>query len=321
MDGGTIAESISAGANQPLHGCSAGSASPTAHPVGDGTGQLSTSLRARKSIWWAVPGLCAGVLLLPATAGAATSGGAAAPVGAVSGPAPTATAGALSVSPSTVVERQVAVVTGAVPTGASGHGLWLQVRPSSKGSWVTVATAAAAANGSFTIAWRASRAGQLALRVVAAGVASTSSVTATPQVTLSVYQPVLATWYGPGLYGNRTACGEKLTRSIVGLADRTLPCGTPVSVSYNGQTLTLPVIDRGPYANSAALDLTAAAASELGLTQTSTVEMLSLGGPLLAPTNWLAPTSPAAPSGASGASGSSGSSATAVNGGASAPSG
>jgi len=276
-------------------------------------------LRARKAIWWAVPGLCAGVFALPAPAGAATGGTAApagataAPTAAPSVPAPTATAGALAVTPSTVLERQVAVVTGAVPTVAAGHGLWLQVRQA-KGSWTTVAIAVAAANGSFTIAWRASRAGQLVLRVVSAGVASTSSVTATPQVTLSVYRAVIATWYGPGLYGNHTACGETLTRTILGVADRTLPCGTPVSVSYNGQTVTVPAIDRCPYANNATLDLTSATATELGMTETSTVEMLSLGGPLIAPTNLIAPASPAPASGVTGSSGPT------LDGGASAPS-
>ena len=273
-------------------------------------------LRAHKAIWWAVPGLCAGVFAFaPAVAGAATpTGGTAAPAGGTGAPVPSVIGGALAVSPSTVLERQVAVVTGAISASASGRGLWLQVRASSKGSWVTVASAAAAADGSFTIAWRASRAGLLALRVVSAGVAAASAATATPQVTLSVYQPVVATWYGPGFYGNRTACGEKLTRSIVGVADRTLPCGTPVSISYNGQTLTLPVIDRGPYANNATLDLTSAAAAEFGLKQTSTVEMLALGGPLIAPTNWLVPAGPPSPSGATGTTGAT------ADGGATAPS-
>ena len=101
---------------------------------------------------------------------------------------------------------------------------------------------------------------------------------------------MLATWYGPGFYGHRTACGEKLTRSIVGVADRTLPCGTPVSVSYNGQTLTLPVIDRGPYGDGATLDLTHAAAQELGMTETvDRRDARALGGPLIAPTNWFPP--------------------------------
>jgi rare lipoprotein A len=258
-----------------------------------------------------ISGLCVGLLALPAVAGAAHSGGTAAPSSGPALPAPTSTAGALSVNPSTLNERQVAVITGAVPAASvSVHGLRLQVRESGKGGgWATVASAPAAADGSFTISWRANRAGQLALRVVSAGVASTSSVTATPQVALTVYEPVVATWYGPGFYGNHTACGEKLTRSIVGLADRSLPCGTPVSVSYNGMTLTIPVIDRGPYTNGATLDLTSAAAQELGMAETSTVEMLSLGGPLIAPTQWLQP------SGSTGAAG-----ATTVAGGATAPS-
>ena len=118
-------------------------------------------------------------------------------------------------------------------------------------------------------------------------------MTATPQVTLSVYQQIVATWHGPGLYGNRTACGEKLTKQLVGLADRTLPCGTPVSVNYNGQTLTMPVIDRGPFSNGATIDLTHAAAQELGITKTVAVGMLALSGPPLAPSNWFAPSTPA----------------------------
>ena len=148
---------------------------------------------------------------------------------------------------------------------------------------MTVLRAAASAGGGFAISWRADRTGQLTLRVVSSTVASASSVTATPQATVAVYKQVVATWYGPGFYGNRTACGEKLTKQIVGLADRTLPCGTPVSLTYNGVTLTVPVIDRGPYANGATLDLTHAAAQELGVTETVPVGMLVLSGPLLAP--------------------------------------
>jgi rare lipoprotein A len=261
-------------------------------------------VRARKAIRrMVVPGLCAGLLALPAAAAAAPNGGTVAPGGAPlpSAPAPTATGGALAVTPSTVLERQVALVSGAVPTAVAGQGVWLQVRQG-KGRWITVAHAAAAAGGSFTIAWRTNRAGQLELRVVGSDVASASSATATPQVALSVYAPVIATWYGPGLYGNHTACGETLTRSLVGLADRTLPCGTPVSLVYNGEALTLPVIDRGPFANGATLDLTHAAAEELGLTETSTVAMLSLTGPPMTPGNWFAPSTQSGATGASGVS-------------------
>lgn len=55
------------------------------------------------------------------------------------------------------------------------------------------------------------------------------------------------TWYGPGFYGNRTACGQRYTRQIIGVAHRTLPCGTMVQFRWNGITATAPVIDRGPY--------------------------------------------------------------------------
>ncbi|MEJ7751874.1 MAG: septal ring lytic transglycosylase RlpA family protein [Candidatus Limnocylindrales bacterium] len=55
------------------------------------------------------------------------------------------------------------------------------------------------------------------------------------------------TWYGPGFYGNRTACGQTYTREIIGVAHKTLPCGTMVQFRWSGITATAPVIDRGPY--------------------------------------------------------------------------
>jgi len=76
----------------------------------------------------------------------------------------------------------------------------------------------------------------------------------------------IATWFGPGFYGQETACGQKMTPVVVGVASRTLPCGTLVLVSYKGHQLTVPVIDRGPYAhNGATWDLTWGAASELSI--------------------------------------------------------
>jgi|SRR5579863_949630 len=267
---------------------------------------------ARIAIRLAIPGLCAGLLALPAAAFAGSGGTAAPPAGAPGSPAtPTTTGGALAVTPTSVVRRQIATVTGSVPIAGAERSVVLQVR-SGKSAWMTVATATATASGAFTIPWRASRAGQLQLRVVHGALALTSAVASTPSVTLSVYEPVIATWYGPGFYGNKTACGETMTTTIVGVADRTLPCGTPVTVTYNGTTLTLPVIDRGPFSGAATLDLTHAAAQELGMSETSTVDMLAIGGPLLAPTTWIAP-------GSQSTSGSSG--ITSVAGGATAPSG
>jgi rare lipoprotein A (peptidoglycan hydrolase) len=66
-------------------------------------------------------------------------------------------------------------------------------------------------------------------------------------------------WYGPGFYGNRTACGLALTRGLIGVAHRTLPCGTKVTFknAANGRVVTAPVVDRGPYVRGRQWDLTA----------------------------------------------------------------
>jgi hypothetical protein len=68
------------------------------------------------------------------------------------------------------------------------------------------------------------------------------------------YDPEIS-WYGPGFYGNRTACGITLTETTIGVAHRTLPCGTVVTFGYAGKTVTLRVIDRGPYVAGRQWDL------------------------------------------------------------------
>lgn len=65
-------------------------------------------------------------------------------------------------------------------------------------------------------------------------------------------------WYGPGFYGNRTACGYALTKTLLGVAHRTLPCGTKVTFRNpaNGRTITVKVVDRGPYVAGRQWDMT-----------------------------------------------------------------
>lgn len=84
---------------------------------------------------------------------------------------------------------------------------------------------------------------------------------------------VIASWYGPGFYGNRTACGQVYTPEILGVAHRTLPCGTPVRLEFAGRTLTVPVIDRGPFIAGRTLDLSNAARAALGCTDLCPVRM------------------------------------------------
>jgi rare lipoprotein A (peptidoglycan hydrolase) len=112
--------------------------------------------------------------------------------------------------------------------------------------------------------------------------------TSTQASSASVRPTGIATWFGPGFYGHKTACGQTLTPKVVGVANRTLPCGTLIRVAWHGHALTVPVLDRGPYAHGADWDLTAGAARALGVNETvrihttvvgSTANTPSLGAP------------------------------------------
>ena len=73
-------------------------------------------------------------------------------------------------------------------------------------------------------------------------------------------------FYGPGFYGKRTACGLAYTTTIIGVAHRSLPCGTMITFRNpaNGRVITIPVIDRGPYVPGRIWDLSGAACLALG---------------------------------------------------------
>ena len=81
----------------------------------------------------------------------------------------------------------------------------------------------------------------------------------------------VASWYGPGFFGQRTACGVRLGRKTVGVAHRHLPCGTRVTLKYRGRYVRARVIDRGPYARGIRWDVTQKTARELHLTTTDTI--------------------------------------------------
>lgn len=118
-------------------------------------------------------------------------------------------------------------------------------------------------------------------------------------------KPQVATWFGPGFYGQKTACGQTMSPVIVGVASRTLPCGTLVLVNYKGHRLTVPVIDRGPYANGATWDLTWGAASALTISETVRVKTKVVGqaanSPLLGVPAEVKPTAEAVASGGTSA--------------------
>lgn len=88
----------------------------------------------------------------------------------------------------------------------------------------------------------------------ASTVASTGSLEG--GIAFSPLRSAGATWYGPGLYGRHTACGQILQPQTIGVAHRELPCGTPVKFVYHGHQIVTTVIDRGPYSADNEWDLT-----------------------------------------------------------------
>jgi rare lipoprotein A (peptidoglycan hydrolase) len=103
----------------------------------------------------------------------------------------------------------------------------------------------------------------------------------------------VATWFGPGFYGKQTACGQVLTPAVVGVAHRTLPCGTLVRITYHGRSVVAPVLDRGPYSHIAEWDLTAGAAQALAVTDTVRITTKIVGSTPNTPALGLPATPPA----------------------------
>ena len=157
-------------------------------------------------------------------------------------------------------------VKGSLTSGASNKRVIVQIRSGRR--WKTVARTHTRAGGRFRTHWRGNRLGRFNLRVKAPG---TGARPRNAQRNITVYRRAAASWYGPGLYGNKLACGGTLTPGTLGVANKTLPCGTKVTLRYHGHTATVPVVDRGPYAAGRDYDLTAATKNRLHFGSTGTV--------------------------------------------------
>jgi rare lipoprotein A len=126
------------------------------------------------------------------------------------------------------------------------------------------------ANGTFAVRWLPQRTGTYAVR--AYGIHDRRMTgSKSPKRRLTAYRLAGASYYGPGLYGNGVACGGTLMPGTMGVAHKTLPCGTKVKLRYHGRTVTVPVIDRGPYVAGRDYDLTEAVKERLGFPGVGTV--------------------------------------------------
>ncbi|MGZ4174546.1 MAG: septal ring lytic transglycosylase RlpA family protein [Solirubrobacteraceae bacterium] len=181
----------------------------------------------------------------------------------------------LSARISVLLRHQIHFV-GSASRSAAGKTAVIE-RLDKQAGWTRAASAVISSDGSYTAVWRTNHIGRMAMRVIVTSAALSSYAAASsPSLTLTVYRPAIATTYGEGSWGSRTACGKTLTHLTLGVANRTLPCGTKVAIYWNGKTMTVPVIDRGPYANHADWDLTLATAAKLGIPGTETIGAISL---------------------------------------------
>jgi hypothetical protein len=135
--------------------------------------------------------------------------------------------------------------------------------------WTRVATATAAPDGTFVARWRPAVVGRQRMRALATGgdgdgAGASASGRPPAEVAVTVYRRVLATYYGPGFYGRRTACGHRMSRKLLGVAHKKLPCGTQVAIRHRSATIVVPVVDRGPFRPGTSYDLTAATAAAVG---------------------------------------------------------
>ncbi len=169
-----------------------------------------------------------------------------------------------------VLDGHRASVTGNLVTRHGGVGLsarTVRLQALGRHGWRVVAGARTGAGGRFTLRFLARQTGSRRVRLRFAGDpldhASERRLGA-----VNVFRLAGASWYGGG---GSVACGGALTSSTLGVANKTLPCGTLVTLRYGGRSIRVPVIDRGPYVAGREFDLTEATKRALGFGDTGEV--------------------------------------------------
>lgn len=145
-------------------------------------------------------------------------------------------------------------------------------------AWTPTVQTQIGSDGRFSAVWQTNHIGRFAIRAVLGNAQHGATASSDwPTVTVIVYRPSVASWYGgKGVWGSTTACGEVLHSNTLGVANRTLPCGTQVALYYQGKSITVPVIDRGPYVSGRDWDLTQAAAQLLKMDGVARIGAVSL---------------------------------------------
>ena len=156
-------------------------------------------------------------------------------------------------------------VAGTLSPAVAGRTVTLQAM--GRHGWKNVAHTRTAAKGRFRLRYMPHRTGSERVRVAFAGDAL-GQPSHRRLGRLNVYRLAEASWYGGG---GGLACGGSLTSATLGVANKTLPCGTLVTLRYDGRSIRVPVVDRGPYVAGREFDLTEATKQALGFGDTGEV--------------------------------------------------
>jgi rare lipoprotein A len=145
-------------------------------------------------------------------------------------------------------------VAGTVEPPTAGVRASLQIRRD--GRWRTIDRDRTSPSGRYVLRDRLQRPQSVRARVLVSGVGRSLG-------RLNVYRAANASWYGPGLYGNKLGCGGTLSPGRIGVAHKSLPCGSRLTLRRGARTVRVRVIDRGPYVGGREFDLTEATARRL----------------------------------------------------------
>ncbi len=154
---------------------------------------------------------------------------------------------------------RVAVVRGTLRPGVAGRAVTLE-RPGRH----LLARAKTGRHGRFVLRYRTSGAGSTPLRLRFRGDRANAGAWSRAGM-VNAYHESYASWYEDG---GATACGF---HARYGVAHRTLPCGTKVTIRYGGRRVVATVDDRGPFVGGRDWDLNGAVAGALGFGGTGAI--------------------------------------------------
>ncbi|WP_026912186.1 septal ring lytic transglycosylase RlpA family protein [Patulibacter minatonensis] len=163
---------------------------------------------------------------------------------------------------------RTAVYAGRVRHHSAGQHVRLEEHRGSK--WRAITRDAVGRDGRFRVSTKISSMGDrsVRLRIVSNSRGKGDIERVEP---VHGFRRAYASYFGPGLYGSALACGGHLSPGTVGVAHKSLPCGTRLTLRLGDRQVEARVVDRGPYVAGREFDLTSATKSRLGFGSTGNV--------------------------------------------------